>query len=242
MIDLHCHILPGVDDGSESLEESVEMARMAAVSGVTALAATPHFEGTEASLPRLAVFRRRLDTLRAALAEAGIPLTLHGGAEILCLPETADLAAMHRLPTYQGTGYILTEFFFDERFSYMDTMLTRLAAHGYRPVVAHPERYMAVQREPERLARWVERGWLLQVNKGSILGAFGGKAEDTAHALLALGFVHALASDAHSCTARTPHMGQLHHWVQTHCEEPCGHILLTENPRRILEGKPPVEA
>lgn len=241
MIDLHCHILPGVDDGSTCLEESVEMARMAAASGVTAIAATPHFEGTEAALPRLASFRRRLDALRAAIEEAHIPLTLHAGAEILCLPETPELAAMHRLPTYEGTRYILTEFFFDERFSYMDTLLTRLATHGYRPVIAHPERYMAIQREPERLAQWVERGWLLQVNKGSVLGAFGSKAEDTAHALLALGFIHALASDAHSCTARTPHMARLCHWVQEHCEENCGRILLTENPRRILEGKPPVE-
>lgn len=240
MIDIHCHILPGVDDGAACLEESVEMARMAAFSGVSAVAATPHFEGTEAALPRLAVFRQRLAALRAAVEDARIPLTIHSGAEILCLPETPELAAMHRLPVYEGTNYILTEFFFEERFSYMDTMLSRLASHGYRPVVAHPERYMAIQRQPERLAQWVERGWLLQMNKGSLLGAFGGKAEDTAHALLALGLVHALASDAHSCTARTPHMKQLRHWVQAHCEETCGRILLTENPRRILAGQPPV--
>lgn len=238
MIDIHCHILPGIDDGSSGPEESLEMARMAVWSGVTQIAATPHFEGTAESLDRLPVIRERLRSLRADLEQADIPLRLSGGAEILCLPDTPELAARHQLPTYEGTNYILTEFYFDETYAYMDQMLTELLGFGYRPVVAHPERYEVVQRDPALLRRWARMGCALQLNKGSVLGAFGSRAENAANGILELGLAHLIASDAHGCTARTPHMEQLSRWASEACEEDYARILLTENPRRILQGKP----
>ena len=240
MIDIHCHILPDFDDGSSGLEESLEMARMAAFSGVTAIAATPHFEGTAESLSQLPVIREKCRTLRAAIERAGVPLTISGGAEILCLPDTPELAARHQLPTYEGTNYILTEFYFDETYAYMDQMLAELQSFGYRPVVAHPERYMVIQRDPTLLRRWARSGCILQLNKGSVLGALGSQAEPAANDILALGLAHLIASDAHGCTARTPHMEQLSHWVGETCEPDFARILLRENPRRILAGKPPV--
>lgn len=237
MIDIHCHILPEIDDGSTCLEESLDMAQIAVQSGVTDIIATPHFRGEQESLEQKDRFLRRYEKLKTALAHEGSPLKLHLGAEILCLPETVELAKNRQLPTLAGTDYVLTEFFFDESFEFMDRMLEQIAACGYRIVVAHPERYDAVQFQPDRLEKWARQGYVLQVNKGSILGNLGRGAEQTAGALMEMGLVHLFASDAHSCRQRTPHMGQIARWAQTYCMPEYAHILLHENPRRVLRGK-----
>lgn len=240
MIDIHCHILPDLDDGSSSLEESLEMARMAVSSGVTDLAATPHFQGEPGSENQWQVIEQRFRLLSAALREANIPLRLYPGAEIMCLPRTPELAARHRLPTLAGSDYVLTEFYFDESYDYMDGILSEIAGQGYRPVVAHPERYGAIQRDPSRLERWCRLGYVLQLNKGSVLGAFGPRPEQTANEILELGLAHLFASDAHSCHQRTPHMGALAAWVEEFCEPDYARILLEENPRRLLLNRPMV--
>lgn len=237
MIDIHCHILPGVDDGASSLEESLEMARMAAYSGVTDIAATPHFRGEKEFLEYRPEQEQRFRELKEALLREQIPIRLHQGAEVLCMPQTEELAALGELPTLGDTNYVLMEFYFDESFDFMDDMLSRVAINGYRPVVAHPERYGAVQYDPRRLDRWVRKGYVLQLNKGSILGALGSRAREAAGELLSLGFAHLIASDAHSSYTRTPHMGELFRWAEERCDPECAQILLEENPRRLLQGR-----
>lgn len=238
MIDIHCHILPDIDDGADSMEEALDMARMAAMSGVTDIIATPHFRGDPDYLGAVPHIKNRYDLLSEELNRWDIPVRLHLGAEILCTPQTAKLAAMHKLPTLGDTRYVLTEFHFDESFTFMDSCLRQIASWGYDPVVAHPERYDAVYRSPLKVKEWVQRGYVLQMNKGSILGALGARAERGAHELLELGFVHLFASDAHSRYQRTPHMESLHRWVEEYCDPLCAHIFLEENPRRVLEGRP----
>ena len=237
MIDIHCHILPDIDDGASDLEESLEMARMAYMSGVTDIAATPHFRGQMESVELREVIRKRLTLLQTALGQEEIPLRLHEGAEILCLPETPELAARGLLPTLGQTNYVLTEFYFDESFTFMDDILSEIAACGYRIVVAHPERYGVIQHNPRLLERWARMGYVLQLNKGSVLGSFGHRAENAAHDILGLELAHLFASDAHSSHARTPHMGALTGWTEEYCDPELAHILLTENPRRLLQGK-----
>ncbi|MBQ9762513.1 MAG: hypothetical protein IJV82_05485 [Oscillospiraceae bacterium] len=238
MIDLHCHILPDIDDGAASLGVSLEMARMAQVSGVKEIAATPHFRGDSESLGMLADIQQRFDRLQAMLARDQIPIRLHRGAEVLCLPQTVELAADHQLPTLGTGNYVLTEFYFDESFDYMDEMLTQIAGYGYRIVVAHPERYEAIQRDSRRLRRWARQGFALQLNKGSILGSFGPRAERVANEIMAMGLAHLIASDGHGCQHRTPHMGAVKEWAEAMCQESYAKILLERNPRRILEGRP----
>jgi len=240
MVDIHCHILPELDDGASSMEEALEMARMAYRSGVKDVIATSHFTGFVEELPRVELMRRKFEELTAAMKEANIPLKLHLGAEILCTPETPELARLHKLPTLGDTNYVLAEFFFDETFDFMDTMLSDIAQFGYRVVVAHPERYQAIQRDTRLLRRWARLGYVLQLNKGSVLGAFGSAAQETANDILSQGLAHLFASDAHSYYHRTPHMSQLRHWVKEHCDEGYAQILLERNPRRVLEGRPMV--
>ena len=238
MIDIHCHILPDLDDGAASLEEALEMARMAADSGVTDIIATPHFRGEPESLEMKEEIDRRCAVLRAALERNEIPVRLHQGAEILCTPQTPAMARQGLLPTLGDTNYVLTEFYFDESFAYMDQLLTEIAAQGYRIVVAHPERYGVIQKDPLLLRRWARQGFALQLNKGSVLGAFGPRAEQAAGAILELGLAHLFATDAHSCHSRTPHVTALQEWVREFCDMEYGTILLEENPRRILAGRP----
>lgn len=238
MVDIHCHILPDYDDGAADLDEALEMVHMALRSGVTDIIATPHFQGEPAELEYLDSMRRQYHLLCEAIEQHRFPLKLHLGAEILCVPETVVLADKHQLPTLADTDYVLTEFYFDESYAYMDEMLSQIAACGYKIVVAHPERYGAIQREPALLRRWARQGYVIQMNKGSVLGAFGSRPEQAANEILAMGLAHVFASDAHSSTSRTPHMGALQQWVEELCDEEYAAILLEENPRRILQGRP----
>lgn len=237
MVDIHCHILHRFDDGSASLEESLAMARMAADSGVTDIVATPHFTGEAASLRRMPRLLERYQTLSDAIGQEGIPLTLHPGAEILCTPETPRLAGKGMLPTIGQSHYCLTEFYFDEDFQFMHHTLQAIAAAGYRPVVAHPERYRAIQQQPLVLDRWFRRGYVLQLNKGSILGAFGIRVQQAAAEILDAGLAHIIASDAHSAKHRTPHMGPLLDWIEQDLDQDYARILLQENPARILQDR-----
>ena len=243
MVDIHCHILHKYDDGSGSLSESVAMARMAADTGVTHIVVTPHFKGNADSLRSLATLVDRYRELQQAIQRENIPITLHLGAEILCTEETLQLARRKLLPTISTTNYFLTEFYFDEDLDFMDDMLKNLTKAGYTPVVAHPERYTAIQHDPRILEHWFRQGYVLQLNKGSILGAFGRRAEHTAHTILRAGLAHVIASDAHSATHRTPHMEGLYRWLDHHIDPEYARILTEENPGRIIKGEPlvPVE-
>lgn len=237
MIDIHCHILPNFDDGAADLEESLAMARMAEASGVTAMVATPHFPGDAEAFRRLGALLGRYERLEREIRQAGLQLQLYPGAEILCLPETPQLAAKKVLPTLGDTNYLLVEFNFGESQSYMTEMLDTLAQAGYRPVVAHPERYRAVQGNPQLPRQWFELGYVLQLNKGSLLGAFGGRVQQTADRMLAEGLAHVIASDAHGTDRRTPHMGALVQWLDAHCDPEYAKILTKLNPARLLLGR-----
>lgn len=240
MIDIHCHILPAFDDGASTLYESLAMARMAAASGVTDIVATPHFPGEATSLRRIKSLLDRYDRLERAIEQENIPIRLHHGAEIRCLPETPQLAAKHALPTIGRSNYLLTEFYFNEPASYMTQMLETLMELDYQIIVAHPERYMAVQQDPMLARYWFERGCILQLNKGSVLGAFGSRVQMAADQILDQGLAHIIASDAHGSDKRTTHMGILAQVLEKRCGSEYTQILLERNPSRVLENRPMV--
>ena len=178
MVDIHCHILPGVDDGSPSMEDSLEMARMAADSGVTDIIATPHcnLPGDGPKNYRSAALRTGFSRLRQALEQEGIPLGIHPGAEVFCTPELPELLDRRQLQTLGGGRYLLVEFYFDESAEFMEQCFHQIRTRGLTPVAAHPERYDAVQRDPYIIRRWFEGGVVIQLNKGSILGRLGRRA------------------------------------------------------------------
>ena len=244
MIDIHCHILPDVDDGAENREEALAMAEIALDCGVTELVATPHFRGVEEDLEELPRLLRRYEGLRDSLASEKIPLKLHSGAEILCLPETVELARKGKLPTMGRSRYVLCEFFFDAPYEFMDRILSGIAGAGYRVIIAHPERYDVIKEDPRGARRWFRKGYVIQVNKGSILGAFGAGAQRAARWLLDMGCVHIVASDAHSPLRRTTELSLVRRWLLDRYGEDYTRILLEDNPARVLEDSEmvPVES
>lgn len=236
LIDIHCHILPGFDDGAADMAEALAMARLAVRSGTSGIVVTPHFRGEPQSLSRVNTLYDRYQRLAQAVRQAGLPLQLYPGAEILCMPQTVEMARQHSLPTIGDTDYLLTEFFFDEPFDHMDEMLTGIAQAGYIPIIAHPERYDAIARDPRGLARWFEKGYIIQINKGSPLGAFGYRAQNTADWILASGLAHVVASDAHSSTRRTTDMSLLQQRLLEKLPEAYVQVLLEHNPARLVRG------
>ena len=232
---MHCHILPGVDDGSKNLEMSLGMADDAIRSGVSEIIATPHFncdaDDIGAELDR---FERAYDRLTDALRKKGNPLILHDGAEILCSPTTPDLLHMGLLPTLAGSRYLLVEFLFDETPDFMDETLGAIAAEGAVPIIAHPERYDAVINYPDLPLRWYHMGYLLQLNKGSVLGNFGSEVRRTAERMLGAGLAHTVASDAHGVKARTARLDRLRQILSENLDPAYVNILLRDNPSKII--------
>ena len=239
MIDLHCHILPGVDDGSRSSRVSLAMAAMAEESGVTDIAATPHFQyDREDAVGMKERLAELTDVLQRRIVGEGLSLRLHTGAEILCTEQTPELLAKGLLPTIDGTRYLLVEFMFDTPAEEIDNMLMRLDAEGVRVILAHPERYHEVQENPEYLVRWFRRGVILQCNKGSILGSLGQRSMRTSHWMLDWGLSHLVASDAHTERVRTPHMAEVRELLEERWGEEYADVLLRRNPSRILRDRP----
>lgn len=233
MIDLHCHILPRVDDGSQSLQDSLNMARLAVQSGVTAIAATPHCMDGGVS-----VIRERVLLLREALEDADVPIRLYIGMEIFGTPYTAELLSEGQLMTLNSSRYPLIEFGFDGTGETETEILRDVISAGYIPVIAHPERYVYVQEEPELINRWKEMGCLFQINRGSLFGRFGSHARNMAEELVNRGFATVVASDGHSPRMRTPWMKDVAEYLQQEVSERAREYLLQKNPRAILKNQP----
>ena len=242
MVDIHCHILPEVDDGAWDLETAMEMARMAVHGGTNRIIATPHFQGVPESLEQIPYILHQYRKLQSAIQREKLELELLPGAEILCVPQTLELARMGQLPTLGNSKYVLTEFYFDASWEFMDATLEELRVLGYQPIVAHPERYSAIQHDPHRARSWFERGIVLQVNKGSVLGAFGPRVRETAHWMLQRVLAHLVASDAHGIHRRTTDMTLLRQTIAELCPQQYAQILLIQNPRRLVRGEDMVPA
>lgn len=238
MIDIHSHILPEVDDGSQSLQESLAMARMAVESGVTVMAATPHCADSGAREIYIA-----WKLLRQALKENHIPLKLLFGMEIFGTENTLKLLLEKKLFTLNGSCYPLVEFPFHSDGNQETRILRSLRKAGFCPVVAHPERYSYIQHDPEILNRWYRMGCVMQINRGSLMGRFGEQVQDVALELVERKFASVVASDAHSPQVRTPWMEDVQTLLSREFSPDYARLLLLENPARILKNYPltPVE-
>ncbi len=234
MIDLHCHLLPGVDDGPATIEESLAMARMAYDDGVRAVVVTPHATDwwqicpPEHTAERL---QEEVQRLEETFRQAGVSLCLYPGMEVPLEPAIgAWLAEGWAHPLAQGP-YVLVELPFSQYPLYADEVLFQMQVAGWRPILAHPERYSYVHRDPQLLLPLVERGSLLQVMASSLTGGAGPAAKRTALWLLERGVVHCLASDGHQASGvRLPLLGP--------AVEVAGRLVGEEEARRLVTGAP----
>jgi protein-tyrosine phosphatase len=206
MIDLHCHILHDIDDGPETLEASLGMARMAVEDGITIVAATPHGRSSSSVSRRYSVDRlhTRLNELRSALAQERLPLKLIAGTEIFFEGDLPERLKAGELLTYGTSQTVLIEFPGNILPAALEQGIFAVQLAGYRVLVAHPERIKAVQKDPNVLIPLIERGALMQLTADALLGSQGDKMQQLCETLLTHGMAHVLASDAHG-----PHVQRL---------------------------------
>jgi len=237
MVDLHHHLLPGLDDGPPDLQTSLAMARLAHMDGITHILCTPHASSRYAFSP--ALIAEKLSILRHALAQESIPLTLASGCDFhLSYDNIKDAIAYPRKYSLNATDYLLIELPDHGLSTSLEEIFYRLRLAGFRLILTHPERNPTLQRDHARLAGWLREGMFVQITTSSLLGKMGEHARKMSHTLLANRWVHFLASDAHNLTSRPPLMSEARGLVAAKYGEAYAHRLCTQNPAAVFSGLP----
>jgi protein-tyrosine phosphatase len=237
MIDLHCHILHGMDDGPVSLHESVRMCRMAAADGTTTIVATPHVSPEFDPWDRETI-RSRIAELKAALRSEGIPLTILPGADVAVFPGLPAHPGRNGFLSINNTPYLLLEFPHTHVPPSWKEFLRSLIDAGTTPVITHPERNEWFIRHPEGVEEAVRMGALVQITAESLLGGFGGDARKCGIRLLRSDLAHVMASDGHSDRERPPVMSKGVKAAADLIGEERARELVTTVPAAIIEGRP----
>jgi protein-tyrosine phosphatase len=231
-VDIHSHVLHGLDDGAKSLDESLAMLAMAAADGVTDIVATPHANSRYPFDP--ALIDERLKEL-----DGRSPIRVHRGCDFRLQPDTIEDALAHpEKYAINGRTYLLVEFPELSVFSHTEHVLQRLLDVGLAPVITHPERHRTLPGRHADLARWIQLGCYVQVTAGSFTGLFGQGARSHAYALLERGLVHLVASDAHDTTRRPPLLSGAYQALAAEWGEEETRPLFVDNPRAVVDGEP----
>jgi protein-tyrosine phosphatase len=240
VIDLHCHILPGIDDGAADMDVSVAMARAFVADGVTTVACTPHilpgvYNNTGPGI------LTAIETLQLALTLAGVPLTLVSGADVHLVPNMAGGLKSGALLSLAGTRYVLVEPPHHVMPPRLENAFFDLLSSGYVPILTHPERLTWIKDHYDTVCKLATNGVLLQVTGGSLTGAFGKSARYWADRLLDEGRVHILATDSHDVTRRPPELSRARDYVAKKFGDREAVKMVLLRPRGVLQNALPSE-
>ena len=238
MIDIHSHILPGLDDGAKNMTETLQIVRQLHEVGFKTLIATPHvLEGKD--FLSVAEILAVTEQVRERVTEAGIPVEILPGAENYIFPDMAKWTRAGKLVTLGNTGkYILVEFPMLEIPHYTDQVFFELQVLGITPVLAHPERNIGLSAEPERILAWAKKGILFQQNLRSLSGHYGPQARQLAEIMLNSDLIHVIGSDAHRVSGSEQTYFEGLQSIQELVGESRYQELTRLNPQTILEGNP----
>jgi protein-tyrosine phosphatase len=234
MVDIHCHILYGMDDGAKNLEESVAMAEMAIADGVTHVIGTPHSNAEYRFQPEL--IRERRTELQARVAGR---LEIATGCDFhLSYENLRDVQKNSAKYTLNQKDYLLVEFADFAIPPNIDDTLHMLQLLGLKLIITHPERNGLIRHQPEKLWRWLRQGCYVQVTAQSLLGRFGKSTEKVLLEWLDNERIHFVASDAHSLVGRPLKLREAYQVVAKRCGEARANALFRDNPMAVLQGKP----
>ena len=236
MIDLHCHLLPGIDDGAKTIQDSLELARLAVNNGITHVITTPHIQPGVYENDRETI-AAAFQAFTAALGEENIPLKTGMAAEVRISTEMIPMLAEERIPflgEHGGYKVMLLEFPHSHIIPGTDKLIEYLLQRKIKPMIVHPERNREIMRHPDRIRPFVEMGCLLQVTAGSIAGNFGVEVCKRAVEMLSNGWVEVLASDAHNIAYRPPELEPGRQAAATVVGEEASWKLVRDNPAAIL--------
>ena len=237
-VDIHCHILPGVDDGAADIAQTQKMLRMAAAEGICEIVTTPHYKmgrnRRNASKERIAEL---VQELQRWLADEGINIQLYTGNEILYSYEIDHLLEAQAVCTLADSSYVLVEFSPGDEFTYIKNGVQKILMAGFVPVVAHIERYEVLRKRQEYVEELVEMGAYMQVNASSIIGKAGWSVKRCVVRWIRDELVHIIASDAHDDKKRAPIMNKAAQIVERKFGVHKVMNLFYKNPKAILQGK-----
>jgi protein-tyrosine phosphatase len=237
VVDLHHHLLPGLDDGAPDLATTLKMARMAADDGITHVVCTPHANTRYAF--DAATNQGLVAEVRQAIADSGIRLMLGSGCDFhLSYDNVRDALANPRRYTVNGGEYLLVELPDYALPPTLEETFYSLRLGGMTPILTHPERNPSLQQNESRLKDWIRDGMLTQVTAASVTGLMGRKAQKMAERMLADRWVHFVATDAHNISTRAPHMRDARDQIAARCGEQYAQKLCTENPQAVFDNRP----
>jgi protein-tyrosine phosphatase len=232
MVDIHSHILPGLDDGAQTIEESLEMLAIAAASGTTDIVATPHANGQFRFDPE-----RVRQLFQDLSARKTVSIRVHVGCDFHLnydnLVNAIENPARYTINNHQ---YLMLELPDLIAFAAVKKAISQLIGAGIIPVITHPERNRSLQPALGELERWIAEGARVQVTAQSLLGRFGPAAQDAADWLMNGNHVHFIASDAHDCADRTPDLSEAYKFVSTTYGTQRAEALFIHNPKATLRG------
>lgn len=239
MVDIHAHVAPALDDGSDSIEESLLMLQSAAQSGTKSLVVTPHYLNRAQCRfdVRKADIENAFSLLLKETEKAEIPIELFLGAEHFGVTDIERIAERGELLPINGSRYLLVEFDFDDDIHRARFVLSSLCNAGFVPIIAHPERYSFLSENPSEAYSFLEKGCLFQVNKGSPLGRYGPAARRVSNWLLENRLVHFVASDCHSPYRRTPDLSAAHELLTYRLGSDYTDRIFTSNGLRVLQNE-----
>ena len=240
LIDLHCHLLPGIDDGSKNLEMSMAMARMASSDGIGTIACTPHI------LPGVynntgPAIREAVARLRESISDAGISISLVTGADVHIAPDLGVQLSDGRALTLNDSRYFLLEPPHHLLPPRLEDLIFGLQAAGYVPILTHPERLSWIEGHYELIERLAYNATLMQITAGSLMGQFGRRPRYWAERMLDDGLCHLLATDAHNTERRAPRMADARELVAQRLGEDEAENLVLRRPQGILNNLNPAE-
>jgi protein-tyrosine phosphatase len=240
LIDLHCHLLPGIDDGSKDLAMSLAMARMASADGISTIACTPHI------LPGIynnsgPAIRKAIARLAESIAKAGIPISLVTGADVHIACDLAVQLRDDRALTINGSRYLLLEPPHHVLPPRLEDLIFGLQAAGYVPILTHPERLSWLEGHYDLVGRLVSSSVLMQITAGSVMGRFGRRPCYWAERMLDEGLCHLLATDAHNTEQRAPRMAEARDVVAQRLGDDEAINLVLRRPQGILNNLSPAE-
>ncbi|MCP3029516.1 tyrosine-protein phosphatase [Halobacillus sp. A5] len=236
MIDIHSHILPGVDDGAQSMEESVGMAQAAVEEGIDTIVATPHHQNGEYNNYKHDILIQ-VSELNRVLEEREVPLTVLPGQESRISGDMVEGIKKEEILTINEGHYVFVEFPHDQVPNYASNLLFNLQVEGYQPVIVHPERNEQLQDNPNLLYSFVKKGAFSQVTAASIVGKFGRPAKKLSHQLIEANLAHLIASDAHKSKGRTFYMRGAFSEIKKQHGQEMVHFF-SENAQYLIDSEP----
>jgi len=236
-VDIHCHCLPGVDDGPATLADSLDLCRALVRDGITNVIATPHQLGRYEGQNAPAQVRAAVSQLQASLSESNIPLSIAPGGDVRVDHRLTSMLNDDEICTLADTArYLLLELP-HETYIELRNLVSAFRENGRTIIVSHPERHMVLSRKPDAILPWLENGAVLQVTAGSLLGHFGATAESVAWKWLEQGQVQLVATDAHNISSRPPTLTLAINRIAQRLGESVAKCVCVENPRRVLHGE-----